>query len=70
MEFRNLATSMMDLPEIEEELAYQSKRLYRLRKLEQMGKIVQPDLGTVEKREGALDMELRLRRRGMAEIPN
>lgn len=67
--FRNLPTNKMNLPEIEEELSYQTKRLYRLRKLERMGKEVQPDLGICEKREADLDMGRRDRLIHMAEIP-
>lgn len=70
MIFRDLVPNLMNLPEIEEELAYQTKRLYRLRKLQRLGKQVEPDMGVVAKREAELDLEVRLRQRGMAEIPS
>ncbi len=69
MNFRRLLPSLMDLPEIREELNYQTKRLYRLRKLQGLGHYVNPDLQSVEEREAELDLEMRLRERGMAEIP-
>ena len=69
MLFKELSPRLMDLSEMENELLYLQKRLYRLRKLERLGKEVEPDLGTVSAREDILDVAVRERRLAMAEIP-
>lgn len=57
--FRSIPASKKTLPEIDNELAYHTKRLYRLRKLERLGKAVQPALDDCTKIEAELDMEKR-----------
>lgn len=69
MQFRKLRPEMMNLPEMEIELAYQTKRLYRLRKLERMGKDVEEDLAIVLERETELDLAVRKRYIAMEDIP-
>ena len=69
MRFRDLRPELMNLPEIEEELKYQTKRLYRLRKLEKLGKGDAEETARVNEREAELDLELRNRLRAMADIP-
>lgn len=68
--FKALSPHLMDLPEMEKELLYQQKRLYRLRKLEKLGKSVEPDLREVFEREQDLDIAVRERRLAMSEIPD
>lgn len=70
MRFRDISPEMLTLPELEEEFTYMTKRLYRLRKLQGMGKTVEPSLSEVDAREASLDMELRKRRMRMEEIPS
>lgn len=67
--FKNLRPALMDLHEMETEHGYLTKRLYRLEKLQRMGKEVEPDLQAVVEREDVLDIAIRQRRRGMDEIP-
>lgn len=69
MRFRGLEVDLLELAEIEAELAYQTKRLYRLEKLERWGKQVEPDLKVCRAREAQLDLERRRRRAAMEEIP-
>lgn len=64
-----LIPQLMDLGEMETEHRYLTKRLYRLDKLQALGKQVEPDLQTVLEREDVLDIAIRERLRGMAEIP-
>lgn len=61
MRFRHLPTNLLTQTELAEELAYYTKRLYRLQKLERMGKEVNPFLKEVFDREADLDMENRKR---------
>ena len=67
--FKELRPDLMNLYEMEEEHEYLTKRLYRLEKLQKMGKVVEPDLQTVLEREDILDIAIRERRRRMEEIP-
>lgn len=69
MGFKQLPPDLLDLGEMEEELVYTRKRIYRLEKLMALGKEVEPDLQILIGREADLDIAVRLRRRGMAEIP-
>lgn len=69
MRFKKMDPRLMDLGEMEKEHRYLTKRLYRLEKLQKMGKEVEPDLQNVLEREDELDIAIRQRRRGMAEIP-
>lgn len=69
MRFKGHPPRLMDLPEMEQEHQYLTKRLYRLEKLKRMGKDVEPDLSNATVREDVLDVAIRERRRGMEEIP-
>lgn len=70
MRFRGLQPKLMNLPELQEELKYQAKRLYRLRKLEKLGKGDAEETARVSEREAELDLEVRNRLRSMAAIPS
>ena len=68
--FKQLIPALMDLSEMKSEHEYLSKRLYRLEKLQRMGKEVEPDLQNVLEREDLLDIAIRQRQLGIAEIPS
>jgi len=69
MRFKQLDPHLMDLEEMVVEHNYMQKRLYRLRKLERLGKVVEPILSQVAKREDVLDIAIRERRRQMVGGP-
>lgn len=68
--FKRLSPRLLNLPEMEEELNYVRKRMYRLRKLQGLGKDVNPDLQVLVDREDVLDIAVRERRLAMSEIPS
>ena len=70
MRFKQHAPRLLSLPEMEEELKYLQKRMYRLEKLKRLGLNVEPDLQVVAEREAILDVGVRERLIAMEEIPN